>query len=67
MCEIALITQPVGMNLFIVQGIRTDGGSFSDVIWGAFPYVVVMIAFTMLVMVFPVIVMWLPDVMAGRR
>lgn len=66
MCEIALITPPTGMNLFVVQGLRTDGGSFSDVLWGALPYVVVMIAFTLLVMIWPQIVMWLPDLMAGR-
>ena len=66
MCEIALITPPLGMNLFVVQGVRRDGGSFSDVMWGAVPYVFVMIAFTLLVMVFPGIVMWLPDLMAGR-
>lgn len=66
MCEIALITPPVGMNLFVVQGIRKDGGSFSDVIWGSFPYVLVMIAFTITLMFFPQIVMWLPDLLAGR-
>jgi TRAP-type C4-dicarboxylate transport system permease large subunit len=66
MCEIALITPPVGMNLFVVQGVRRDGGSFGDVMWGAVPYVFVMIAFTLLVIVFPGIVMWLPDLMAGR-
>ena len=66
MCEIALITPPVGMNLFVVHGVRTDGGNYSDVIWGAFPYVVVMIAFTILLMLFPEIVMWLPDRLAGR-
>lgn len=66
MCEIALITPPVGMNLFVVHGVRTDGGSYSDVIWGSFPYVIVMIAFTVLLMFFPDIVMWLPDRLAGR-
>lgn len=66
MCEIALITPPVGMNLFVVHGVRTDGGGYSDVIWGSFPYVIVMIAFTILLMFFPDIVMWLPDRLAGR-
>ncbi|MFA5538123.1 MAG: TRAP transporter large permease subunit [Gemmobacter sp.] len=67
MCEIALITPPLGMNLFVVQGVRRDGGGFNDVIRGSLPYVFVMVAFTILVIVFPTIVMWLPDVMAGRR
>lgn len=32
MSEIAMITPPVGMNLFVIQSVRSDGGSLSDVI-----------------------------------
>ena len=67
MCEIALITPPVGMNLFVVHGVRRDGGSFNDVIMGSLPYVFVMIAFTIAIILVPDIVMWLPDTLAGRR
>ncbi len=67
MCEIALITPPVGMNLFVVHGVRRDGGSFSDVIKGSLPYVAVMIAFTVIIILIPDIVMWLPESLAGRR
>lgn len=66
MCELALITPPVGMNLFVVQGIRRDGGSFSDVIQGAAPYALIMIAFTVLLLFVPGIAMWLPDTLSGR-
>lgn len=66
MCEAALITPPVGMNLFVVQGVRTDGGSYSDVVKGSWPYVFIMMVFTILLIVFPAIVMWLPDMLAGR-
>ncbi|MBB3773467.1 tripartite ATP-independent transporter DctM subunit [Angulomicrobium tetraedrale] len=66
MCEIALITPPVGMNLFVVHGVRTDGGSYSDVTRGSWPYVFVMMIFTILLMLFPQVVMWLPDMLAGR-
>lgn len=65
MCEIALITPPVGMNLFVVQGLRRDGGSFSDVIKGAGPYVVIMIAFVLLTLAVPSMVLWLPQTLAG--
>ncbi len=67
MCEIALITPPVGMNLFVVHGVRRDGGSFGDVIRGSLPYVAVMIAFTVVIILVPDIVMWLPESLAGRR
>jgi C4-dicarboxylate transporter DctM subunit len=60
MCELALITPPVGMNLFVVQGIRPDRGGIGDVIRGALPYVVIMLVFTFLLMAFPAIVTWLP-------
>jgi tripartite ATP-independent transporter DctM subunit len=63
MCELALITPPVGMNLFVVQGVRPDKGGISEVIRGALPYVLIMIAFTLLLMAFPSIVTWLPGKM----
>ena len=66
MCEIALITPPVGMNLFVVHGVRTDGGSYSDVTRGSWPYVAVMMLFTVLLIAFPQLVMWLPHMLAGR-
>jgi C4-dicarboxylate transporter, DctM subunit len=63
MCEMGLITPPVGMNLFVVHGIRPDGGSIRDAIVGALPYVAILIAFTFLLIVFPAIVTWLPGKM----
>jgi tripartite ATP-independent transporter DctM subunit len=65
MCEIALITPPVGMNLFVVQGIRTDGGSFNDVVRGAMPYVFLMIIFTGMLILWPEIATWLPNTMSA--
>lgn len=65
MCEIGLITPPVGMNLFVVQGVRR-GGNFSDVIWGSFPFVLIMIAFAGLLIAFPDIALVLPQSMSGR-
>ena len=63
MCELGLITPPVGMNLFVVQGIRPDRGGLEDVIRGALPYAIIMIAFTLLLIAFPQIVLWLPEKM----
>jgi C4-dicarboxylate transporter DctM subunit len=60
MCELGLITPPVGMNLFVVHGIRPDKGGIEDAIWGALPYAAMMIAFTLLLLAFPQIVTWLP-------
>ena len=63
MCEMGLITPPVGMNLFVVHGIRPDRGSIRDAIVGALPYVLILIAFAFLLIAFPAIVTWLPGMM----
>ena len=65
MCELGLITPPVGMNLFVVQGIRTDGGPVADVIRGALPYAIIMILFALALIAFPALATWLPHLMRG--
>jgi tripartite ATP-independent transporter DctM subunit len=60
MCELGLITPPVGMNLFVVHGIRPDKGGIEDAIWGALPYALIMILFTLLLMAVPQLATWLP-------
>jgi tripartite ATP-independent transporter DctM subunit len=63
MCELGLITPPVGMNLFVVHGIRPDKGGIHDAIVGALPYVAIMLAFTLLLMAVPGLATWLPGKM----
>ncbi|ORE96181.1 TRAP transporter large permease [Acuticoccus yangtzensis] len=60
MCELGMITPPVGMNLYVVQGVRTDRGPFGDVVKGAIPYAVIMILFTIFLIMVPEVVLWLP-------
>jgi len=60
MCELGLITPPVGMNLFVVHGIRPDRGGIEDAIYGALPYALIMILFTLLLLAVPQLVTWLP-------
>ena len=61
MCELGLITPPVGMNLFVVHGIRPDKGGIEDAIWGALPYALIMIGFTLLLLAVPQLATWLPS------
>jgi C4-dicarboxylate transporter DctM subunit len=63
MCELGMITPPVGMNLFVVHGIRPDKGGIQDAMWGALPYAVIMIGFTLLLIVMPWLATWLPGKM----
>lgn len=60
MMELALITPPVGMNLFVVQGVRRTG-SVVDVFWGVLPFVGVVLLAVVLIVAFPAVVTWLPD------
>ena len=57
--ETALITPPVGLNLFVVQNLRKSG-SLNDVIIGTLPFVVALFAMLALISFFPAIVTWLP-------
>jgi C4-dicarboxylate transporter DctM subunit len=61
MCELGLITPPVGMNLFVVHGVRPDKGSLEDAIWGALPFAAIMIAFTVTLWYAPQLALWLPE------
>jgi len=62
--EIALITPPVALNLFLVSG--TFNIPTADVIRGVFPFLVVLIIFLGLLIAFPQISLWLPGMMSGR-
>jgi C4-dicarboxylate transporter DctM subunit len=57
--EMALITPPVGLNLFVVQGVVEDV-TLSRIIAGTMPYVFIMGAVLLLVAVFPELATFLP-------
>jgi TRAP-type C4-dicarboxylate transport system permease large subunit len=56
--EMAQITPPVGFNLFVIQGLTDD--SLGAIARYTLPYLLIMIAFTALITVFPQLVLWLP-------
>lgn len=58
--EAALITPPIGINLYVVQGIRKTGG-LNDVMIGTLPFVLAMFAMVGLLLAFPQIALWLPQ------
>ena len=60
--EAALITPPVGLNLYVVQAVRARG-DFAEVCLGSLPFVGVMIVMIALLIAFPGLAMWLPDVL----
>jgi len=62
--EMGLIHPPVGLNLFVINGIAPDI-TFKQIVYGVLPFIVIMILAIVLLCVFPEIVMWLPDQMYG--
>ena len=64
--ETALITPPIGVNLFVVQGIRDRGAPFRDVCYGAAPFVVAMLALVFLLIWQPALATWLPQQVYGK-
>ena len=62
--EMAQITPPVGFNLFVLQGMaKKDMGFIAK---SAFPLFLLMIFATIILVVFPEIVMWLPEQMIQK-
>ena len=62
--EMGLITPPVGLNLFVINGIAPDI-PFREIMWGVLPFIAIMAIYIVLLAVFPNIVMWLPDRLLG--
>ncbi len=58
--EMALITPPVGLNLFVVQSLRSHG-SLNDVIIGSVPFVLTMVVLILLLALFPGLALWMPQ------
>ncbi|MEO1678766.1 MAG: TRAP transporter large permease [Pseudomonadota bacterium] len=58
--EMALITPPVGLNLYVVQGARKSG-TMGEVMVGALPYVLVMLAMAGALIAVPGIALLLPS------
>ena len=60
--EMALITPPVGLNLYVVQGVRKSG-RFSDVMIGVIPYALAMLFMVGLLIAYPAIALFLPSIL----
>jgi tripartite ATP-independent transporter DctM subunit len=62
--EIGLITPPVGLNLYVINGIVPDV-PLSTILKGALPYMLCMVLAIILLFIFPQIATWLPDMWMG--
>jgi tripartite ATP-independent transporter DctM subunit len=62
--EIGLITPPVGLNLYVINGIAPDV-PLRTILAGAFPFVLMMVLGIVLLCLFPGLVTWLPELLMG--
>jgi tripartite ATP-independent transporter DctM subunit len=62
--EIGLISPPVGLNLYVINGIAPDI-KLKTILMGSLPYVGCMVVAILLLCVFPGIATWLPDAVMG--
>jgi TRAP-type C4-dicarboxylate transport system permease large subunit len=62
--EIGLITPPVGLNLFVINGITPDI-RLPAILRGALPFVLLMVVGIVLLSLFPAIATWLPERLMG--
>jgi len=62
MCEIGLITPPVGLNVYVISGITKDI-DLADIFRGCYPFIALEIISLVLLIVFPEIVLYLPSLM----
>jgi C4-dicarboxylate transporter DctM subunit len=60
--EMALVTPPVGMNLYVINGLDDDI-RMSEVIQGVAPFIVILGAFLLFTMLVPSMSTWLPSMM----
>jgi TRAP-type C4-dicarboxylate transport system permease large subunit len=61
-----MITPPVGVNLYIVHGIRREG-ALQDIMLGAAPFVLALLAMVGILVAFPELALWLPDLWEQYR
>ena len=62
--EIGLISPPVGLNLYVINGIAPDI-SLKTILTGSLPFVACMLLAIVLLCVFPGIATWLPEAVMG--
>jgi tripartite ATP-independent transporter DctM subunit len=64
--EIGLITPPMGMNCYVVQGVR-GSGALHDVFIGVSPFILALLAVLGALIAFPQIALWLPQLLLSAQ
>jgi tripartite ATP-independent transporter DctM subunit len=65
-CQIAYITPPFGYNLFLMRALAPPEVTLVDIYRSIVPFVAMMAISVILILVFPQIALWLPNLYSGR-
>jgi len=65
-CQIAYITPPFGYNLFLMRAMAPPEITLMDIYRSIIPFFVLMVISLIILIVFPQITLWLPELYAGR-
>lgn len=65
-CQVAYITPPFGYNLFLMRAMAPPEITIGDIYRSILPFALLMILSIIILMIFPQIVLWLPNLYTGR-
>jgi len=65
MLQTSFLTPPVGFSLFYLKGVVPKGVTIQDIYVGVIPFVLMQMAMVIMCLMFPQIVLWLPQQMYG--
>lgn len=60
--EVGMITPPLGINLYVIQGIDPEC-NFAEIVFGTIPYVAIMTILIVTLTIYPKLATWLPSMM----
>jgi tripartite ATP-independent transporter DctM subunit len=59
---IGALSPPFGLQLFVMMGVGPKGTTLGEVAWAAVPYMICQVILVALIIAFPVIATWLPQI-----
>ncbi len=62
--EIAVLTPPVGLNLYVIQGLAPKQLKIGDVIAGCLPFIIALVTLIVMMLIWPEMAIWLPEAMS---
>ena len=65
-CQIAYMTPPFGYNLFLMKAMAPPEINLMDIYKSIIPFVILMVVGLFIIMAFPQIALWLPDMYYGQ-